>query len=316
MRVTIIGSVNFDRIVTLDGAEKNSLGGILYNVFSLASLSGSDLKIFPLIKVGKQHWTEVIKLLGKYRNVDSLCAKVSPTGTNENLLVYVAEGERSEKLKLRIVPFTFEEVEPYLCSDLILLNFVSGSEIQLGLLEKIRQNSNSLIYMDVHSKVLGMKEDGTRYPLGWADWEKWLKYTDIVQMNLDECRLLLRERIESTQSLLAAARRIAEVGPAQVLITLGRDGVLVYWRNGEERWELIPASTHEVLDTTGCGDCFTAGYIWGLFKYGQPIKAACIGNIVAGENCVAVGLIEGPDPNRIEETAVRFYRDYWGRVLT
>lgn len=313
MQITIIGAVNFDRIITPDGSEKSSLGGIFYNLLSVAPLLSSNSKIYPLIRVGKQHWSQVLLLLRKYPNVDLRGAKISPRGTNENLLIYLSGTERKEKLKLRTSPFTFEEVKPYLHTDLILLNFITGSEIQLSLLKKIRNNSDSIIYVDIHSKVLGMKEDGVRYPLGWPDWEEWLKHTDIVQMNIEECKLLLKERIESANDLQSAAKRIVEVGPTQVIITLGEDGAFVYWQNCEDQWKLIPASTHRVLDTTGCGDCFTAGYVWGLFKYRDPVKATCVANVVAGENCHTVGLIRELDANKIEKKTFRLYPDLFRR---
>jgi sugar/nucleoside kinase (ribokinase family) len=313
MLVTIVGSVNFDRIVAPDGSKKSSLGGILYNLFPLASLLSSDSKIYPLTKVGKRHLAEILRLLRDYPNVDTQGAQLSPRGTNQNLLVYTSDTERDEKLVLRAPRFTFEEVKRYIHSHLILFNFITGSEIPLSLLEETRRNSDALIYVDVHSKVLGMKEDGTRYPLGWPDWEKWLQHTDIVQMNLEECRLLLKERVKSHEALFRAARKIAAVGPGQVLITLGEKGALVYWRDGDEQYELVPASTHEVVDTTGCGDCFTAGYIWGLFKYKAPVKAACIANVVAGENCRAMGLIGELDSCAIERKALKLYPHVFDR---
>lgn len=307
MKVAVIGSVNYDIITTPGHEKKKSLGGVLYNVIVLSSLLGENSEVYLITAIGRKHCRKVFQLFESSKTVDLGGVKINPKGTNENYLIYASEQERMERLIVRTGPFNYNDIYSYLHSDLILFNFITGSEIQLSLLKKIRSNSDSIIYVDVHSKVLGMKEDGTRYPFGWPDWDEWFKHIDIVQMNLDECRLLLKENVESAHDLQSAAKRIAEAGPSQVLITLGEDGAFVYWQNGEGRWKLIPASTHRVLDTTGCGDCFTAGYIWGLFKYKDLIKATCIANVVAGENCGTIGLIGELDVNRIEGKALRLY---------
>lgn len=307
MKVAIVGSINYDIIITHQGEKKKSLGGVLYNAMVLSSLLNENSMIYLITGIGRKHYQQISELFSSYKIVDLGGVKINPKGTNENYLMYISEQERMEKLVARTDPFHYTDICNYLDADLILFNFVTGSEIPLSLLEKTRSDSDSIIYVDIHSKVLGIGEDGTRYPLGWPGWEGWLKHTDIVQMNLDECRLLLGEGLESTHTLLPAAKRVAEAGPTQVIITLGKDGAFIYYRNGEERCELIPASTYTVLDTTGCGDCFTAGYIWGLFKYGDPIKAGCVANVVAGENCHTIGLIGKLDSRRIERKALELY---------
>ena len=58
-------------------------------------------------------------------------------------------------------------------------------------------------------------------------------------------------------------------GVGNVLLTLGGDGVWVDPADGEEF--MLPAHAVDVVDTTGCGDSFTAGVITGLIN-GWDIK--------------------------------------------
>jgi len=313
MRVAVVGSVNYDTIITPRRERRESLGGVLYNVVVLSSLLNEDSQVSLITRIGREHYSKLLELFEARRTIDLSGVRISPRGTNENRLVYVSERERIEKLTMKAGSLKYEDIRTYLGADLILFNFITGLEISLSLLQETRRNSDAVIYVDVHSKVLGMREDGSRYPFGWPDWEEWLQHADIVQMSLEECRLLLNERVKSPEALFAAAKRIAAVGPTQVLITLGEGGALVYWRDGGEQCESIPASTYEVVDTTGCGDCFTAGYIWGLFKYKEPVKAACIANVVAGENCRALGLIGEVSPSVIEAAALSLYPDVFHR---
>ena len=60
---------------------------------------------------------------------------------------------------------------------------------------------------------------------------------------------------------LEACHRLAELGPSVVAVTLGGRGHVAL-ANGRE----IERPAHQVaaVDTTGCGDVFHAGYIYGL----------------------------------------------------
>ena len=60
-----------------------------------------------------------------------------------------------------------------------------------------------------------------------------------------------------------ACRRIVELGPKVVAVTLGAKG---YVALAEGRWIEKPAYPVDAVDTTGCGDVFHAGFIHGLLQ--------------------------------------------------
>ncbi|WP_054302036.1 MULTISPECIES: carbohydrate kinase family protein [Gemmobacter] len=67
----------------------------------------------------------------------------------------------------------------------------------------------------------------------------------------------------------AAARALQAKGAANVVLTLGGEGVLALTAGGQVL--RLPAHDIAVVDTTGCGDCFTAGVITGL-HHGWPLE--------------------------------------------
>ncbi len=77
------------------------------------------------------------------------------------------------------------------------------------------------------------------------------------------------------------------LGTAGVAVTLGAEGCLVAWRGGGAPVAL-PALEVEVVDTTGCGDGFTAGLLAGLLLGAAPADAAWLG--IACGSLVATGL--------------------------
>ncbi|WP_174186934.1 carbohydrate kinase family protein [Nocardia barduliensis] len=81
----------------------------------------------------------------------------------------------------------------------------------------------------------------------------------------------------------AACRRLIELGAGLVAATMGGDGVLVAQA---ERIAHVPAFATEVVDTTGCGDAFSAGFLVGVAAAREPLQAAVLG-------CATAALVAG-----------------------
>ena len=84
-----------------------------------------------------------------------------------------------------------------------------------------------------------------------------------------------------------AINDVLALGTGGVAVTLGADGCLVAWRDGGAPVAL-PAIEVDVVDTTGCGDGFTAGLLAGLLLGAAPADAAWLG--IACGSLVATGL--------------------------
>ena len=81
--------------------------------------------------------------------------------------------------------------------------------------------------------------------------------------------------------LEAACRWFVQRGVGCVAATCGGDGVLVVDADSAEQ---VPAFAVDVVDTTGCGDAFSAGFLRGL-ELGRDRRAA------ATLGCAAAGLV-------------------------
>jgi sugar/nucleoside kinase (ribokinase family) len=86
-------------------------------------------------------------------------------------------------------------------------------------------------------------------------------------------------------SLTDAVSDILTLGTRGVAVTQGADGCLVATRQNQES---LPALAIDVVDTTGCGDGFTAGMLAGLLLKATPRDAAWLG--IACGSLVATGL--------------------------
>jgi sugar/nucleoside kinase (ribokinase family) len=97
--------------------------------------------------------------------------------------------------------------------------------------------------------------------------------------------------------LEAGCRALLARGVGCVAATCGADGVLLVDADGAER---IPAFDVDVVDTTGCGDAFSAGFLRGLALGRDKRDAAVLGCATAG--FVAQGL--GTDHGEYDLAAV------------
>lgn len=85
---------------------------------------------------------------------------------------------------------------------------------------------------------------------------------------------------------LDAARLAVEHGAGCVTVSLGADGCLVV---DAERHVHIPGRAVDVVDTTGCGDALTAGYLRALTLGDDPVEAARLGVVAASLVAGGVG---------------------------
>ncbi|MEU5043564.1 carbohydrate kinase family protein [Streptomyces griseorubiginosus] len=87
------------------------------------------------------------------------------------------------------------------------------------------------------------------------------------------------------EDLVTGARKFLAGGVGLVAVTRGGEGALLVTA---EDTETIPAFEVEVVDTTGCGDAFSAGFLRGVSLGRTPREAAVLGSAAAA--LVAQGL--------------------------
>jgi sugar/nucleoside kinase (ribokinase family) len=80
--------------------------------------------------------------------------------------------------------------------------------------------------------------------------------------------------LTGADDLTEGCRKLVERGVGCVVATRGADGVIIVDPEGSES---VPAFEVEVVDTTGCGDAFSAGFLRGLALGRHRAEAADLG---------------------------------------
>ncbi|MER6829577.1 PfkB family carbohydrate kinase [Streptosporangium sp. NPDC000563] len=92
-----------------------------------------------------------------------------------------------------------------------------------------------------------------------------------------------------------AANALLAQGASAVLVTLGADGSLIADAKGVTR---VPALDVPVVDTTGCGDAYCAGFVAGLVDGRDVAGAARLGTALAARVAGGLGSDAGLDGAR------------------
>jgi len=108
------------------------------------------------------------------------------------------------------------------------------------------------------------------------------KNVDILFFNKFELETLTR------QSYVEGSKNLLKFGPKIIVCTLGENGVLI--TTGEEQVTVKTKSVKRIVDSTGAGDAFAAGFLYGILKEKTVEQSAGIGNEVARKALSAFGL--------------------------
>ena len=276
--IAVLGTLTRDTTVYPDGSRSENLGGLHWALLTLAHLFEARARIVPVANVGEDAYAQVLAGLD-LPGLDPGRLRCVPQPNNHVFLTYRSPEEREEVLVGLVPPVGWEDVAPVGAADWILVNMISGRDVELETLENLRRSATGPVQLDVHSLTLGFEPGGRRFLQKPPEWERWVACADWVQMNEAEARLLGDGR-----AVPDFARRLLEKGPRGVLVTLGRQGCFAVWRTAEGVRELaLDAARHpEPAYPTGCGDVFGASFAYALLEGAATESAIRFANAAAG----------------------------------
>jgi len=120
---------------------------------------------------------------------------------------------------------------------------------------------------------------------GFAAIEPIIRGTYVLLPNAAELELLTGET-----DYCKGADLMVELGVKIVAVKLGTKGC--YVTDGQERLRIEPFKV-KVVDTTGAGDAFSAGFLYGLINNKSLYECGRLGNFVASRSVTAMGARSG-----------------------
>lgn len=200
---------------------------------------------------------------------------------------------RTEISRARVPPVSVEMITPFLDADAVLFNFISGRDCDAEVMADVREATDALVAMDVHSLSLGATPEGRRFPRHITGWQAFVRSADIVQCNALEFSLLVGENLLPERAFDRAARTVLREGARLVAVTLGERGSIVFERCGDDTSRhAIPPLRVNAVDTTGCGDTYGAAFLLEYLGSGDGAEAGAFASVAAGLCATASGMAE------------------------
>ena len=158
---------------------------------------------------------------------------------------------RTQRVLAKADPFTTDELQD-VQARFIHLGSLLADDFSLDVIKYL--HGRGMLSVDAQGFLRYV--DGVNvYPCDW-DWKiEALKYTDILKVNEFEI-----ESLTGQTDPHRAAEQLAKWGVKEVMMTFGNYGSIIF-ANGN--YYEIPAYTPAALvDATGCGDTYAAGYLY------------------------------------------------------
>lgn len=287
--VICFGALNVDKLYMVDriareGEErvitgfKKSLGGSAAN--TAVGLARLGLKVGFIGKVGGDREGKLHLMDFKREGVNTHGITVAEERRSGIVMGYVDEGgERA----LYVDPgandsIEFEDIDVEYASSakfLHLTSFVGEKpfEAQKKLVKALPENVKiSLDPGDIYSRM------------GLSSLKPITRRSFVILPNESEIKMLTGEKYEQGSKVLI------KEGAGIVAVKLGERGC--YVTDGKEK-HLVKPYEVKVVDTTGAGDAFCTGFLYGLIRNKDLYESGRLGNFVASRCIEKIGARDG-----------------------
>lgn len=273
MSLLIIGTVAFDAIETPFGKTDKIVGGSATYV----GLSASKLGLKPnlVAVVGDDFPQESIKMMESNGfDLEGLQIKKGEKTFFWSGKYHFDMNTRDTLVTELNVLESFNPVIPEKYQDCEYLMLGNLAPVLQQQVIKGLNKRPKLIVMDTMNFWMDIAMD---------ELKKTIALVDVVTINDEEARQLSGE-----YSLVAAARKIQEMGPRFIIIKKGEHGALLF--HGENMFFSPALPIETVKDPTGAGDTFAGGFIGFLAKTGdvsfENMKRALVAGSALASFCV------------------------------
>lgn len=275
MKIAVAGSITRDHIVISNKNERYTQvgGGVYYSSLTLASL-GIEVCCFPLLSekdrellVGLEH--PKIKVIPQWTAETTAYKNTYHTNSLDDCNKEILSRVRGHKINKKI----WRDIQS---CDAIHLVPLSSDEFDINVFSEIRSNYKGVITID-----------GQGFTKFSMDNLGGVLTGNIDILKLDETEIL---QITGSKEEPVAVNKVKGWAVSEILVTKASKGSIVYV--GENSYAIPPYPVSVMVDATGCGDAYMAGYLVGRLFKNSPERSAKFASKVAAKNLEFKGAIK------------------------
>lgn len=255
--IICIGHITLDKIITPSLETYMPGGTAFYFAHALSHLDHSGFKLITSVGPDEVKAADDIRALGI--DVEVIPSRRSVFFENkygENL------NDRTQRVLAKADPFTVDNLAN-VQARIYHLGTLLADDFSLDAIKML--SKRGIVSVDAQGYLREVRGEQV-HAIDWADKTEALKYIDILKANEKEM-----ETLTGSSDPYEAAQKLAQWGCKEVLLTLGDHGSLIY---ADGRFYQIPAfPTPSVVDATGCGDTYMAGYLYSRSRGADYVEA-------------------------------------------
>jgi sugar/nucleoside kinase (ribokinase family) len=274
--ICCVGHITSDKVVTTNSTMYMPGGTAYYFSFPFRSLDVSYLLVTALAEA-EMHYVSDLSILG----IDVRVQQSEYTVCFENVYGENAD-HRTQHVSQEADPFTKEMLESVEAKIFHLGPLLAG-DISLSLIKALSEKGR--VSLDVQGYLRTLK-NGSVFTADWPQKIEALAYVDI--MKADEAELRALTGVEDVQR---AAEMVAGWGVKELVITNGSRGSFIYSAGKSYSIPAFPPKT--LVDATGCGDTYMAGYLYQRIKGADELQAGRFAAALATLKMEAAGPFKG-----------------------
>lgn len=241
-----IGHITLDKIVTPKKTVHMPGGTAFYFAHGISHLDTTNFQLVTALAASEMEAVEDIRKKG-------IDVKVLPSthsvyfentyGENQN--------NRTQRVLAKADPFTVEGLQD-VEAQIFHLGSLLADDFSLDVIKYL--STKGMLSVDAQGYLREVRGEKV-FAVDWPEKQEALKYIHILKANELETEVLT-----GCKDPREAALKLADWGVKEVLLTLGSMGSVIY---AEGQFHKIPAyPPTEVVDATGCGDTYMAGYLY------------------------------------------------------
>lgn len=245
-KICCIGHITLDKIIT-PKFEAYMPGGTAY--YFAKALRNFDHDNFRLVtSVGKPEMKTVDELRAEGFDVEVIPSRESVFFENkygDNM------SDRTQRVLAKADPFTIEKLKD-VKADIFHLGTLLADDFSLDVIRELSERGR--VSVDIQGYLRRVEGEAVVHE-DYARKREMMQYVSILQANEKEMEVLTGSAVPHE-----AARILADWGVEEVLLTHSNLGSLIY--TGGVFYDIPAFPPAELVDATGCGDTYMAGYLY------------------------------------------------------
>jgi sugar/nucleoside kinase (ribokinase family) len=254
--ICCVGHITLDKVVTTRSVVNMAGGTSIY--FSNA-IRNMDVNYCLVTALAQQEMSIVAGLL-----VKGIVVKALPSTHTVYFENTYPENQdhRTQRVLQKADPFTIEQLAD-VEAHIFHLGPLLADDMPVALIKNL--SGRAMVSLDVQGYLREVINENV-CAIDWKEKKEALQYITYLKANEHEM-----EVITGHKNVRTGAKVLFDWGVKEVVITLGSMGSVIY--DGYQFYDIPSYTPKNVVDVTGCGDTYMAGYLYQRIK-NVPVQDA------------------------------------------